>query len=94
MPPVFTESVDYSTTVNDLCKNHLAYTLHQKDMIKPTAADRRECTIRNQIEPSQIGYMQIGAVRPRDITDFVNELAGKEGIQSVVLVSYNGDYMG
>ena len=74
MPPVFTESVDYSTTVNDLCKNHLAYTLHQKDMIKPTAADRRECTIRNQIEPSQIGYMQIGAVRPRDITDFVNEL--------------------
>ena len=29
-----------------------------------------------------------------DNTDFVNELAAMEGIQSAVLVSYNGDYMG
>jgi len=29
-----------------------------------------------------------------DNTDFVNELADMEGIQSAVLVSYNGDYMG
>ena len=28
-----------------------------------------------------------------DNTDFVNELAGMEGVQSAVLVSYNGDYM-
>ena len=27
-------------------------------------------------------------------TDFINELAETEGIQSAVLVSYNGDYMG
>ena len=26
--------------------------------------------------------------------DFINELAAMEGVQSAVLVSYNGDYMG
>ena len=29
-----------------------------------------------------------------DNTDFVNALADMEGLQSAVLVSYNGDYMG
>ena len=29
-----------------------------------------------------------------DNTDFVNELAGMDGVQSAALVSYNGDYMG
>ena len=29
-----------------------------------------------------------------DNTDFVNELAQIEGVNSAVLVSYNGDYMG
>ena len=29
-----------------------------------------------------------------DNTDFVNELADMDGVQSAVLVSYNGDYMG
>ena len=29
-----------------------------------------------------------------DNTDFINELAAMEGVQSAVLVSYNGDYMG
>lgn len=29
-----------------------------------------------------------------DNTDFVNELADMQGVQSAVLVSYNGDYMG
>ena len=27
-------------------------------------------------------------------TDFVNDLAALNGVQSAVLVSYNGDYMG
>ncbi len=29
-----------------------------------------------------------------DNTDFINELSAMEGVQSAVLVSYNGDYMG
>ena len=28
-----------------------------------------------------------------DNTDFINELAEKEGVRSAVLVSYNGEYM-
>ena len=31
---------------------------------------------------------------PNDNTDFVNELAALAGVQSAVLVSYNGEYMG
>ena len=31
---------------------------------------------------------------PNDNTDFVNELSALEGVQSAVLVSYNGEYMG
>lgn len=27
-------------------------------------------------------------------TDFINDLAGMEGVSDAVLVSYNGDYMG
>ena len=29
-----------------------------------------------------------------DNTDFINELSDLDGVQSAVLVSYNGDYMG
>ena len=29
-----------------------------------------------------------------DNTDFINVLSEMEGVQSAVLVSYNGDYMG
>ena len=29
-----------------------------------------------------------------DNTDFINELAALNGVESAVLVSYNGDYMG
>ena len=29
-----------------------------------------------------------------DNTDFINELSDMKGVESAVLVSYNGDYMG
>ena len=29
-----------------------------------------------------------------DNTDFINELSDMDGVESAVLVSYNGDYMG
>ena len=29
-----------------------------------------------------------------DNTDFINELSDMDGVESSVLVSYNGDYMG
>lgn len=45
---------------------------------------------------AQKGYVELNLeIRLKDDnTDFVNELADMDGVQSAVLVSYNGDYMG
>ena len=45
---------------------------------------------------AQAGLIELNLeVRLRDDnTDFVNDLADMQGVQSAVLVSYNGDYMG
>ena len=41
------------------------------------------------------GWFNAGEVRLKDEnTDFVNSLCELEGVESAVLVSYNGDYMG
>lgn len=42
------------------------------------------------------GLVEINAeVRLKDVnTDFINALSAKDGVNSAVLVSYNGDYMG
>ncbi|MBQ3842472.1 MAG: DUF4956 domain-containing protein [Ruminiclostridium sp.] len=52
------------------------------------------CVIKSKT--AQKGFVELNAeIRPKDDnTDFVNELADMDGIQSAVLVSYNGDYMG
>ena len=44
----------------------------------------------------QKGCIEINAeIRlPNDDTEFVNDLAELPGVESAVLVSYNGDYMG
>lgn len=45
---------------------------------------------------AQKGFVELNAeIRLKDNnTDFINVLADMEGVQSAVLVSYNGDYMG
>lgn len=45
---------------------------------------------------AQRGMVELNAeIRLRDgNTDFINTLAELEGVDSAVLVSYNGDYMG
>lgn len=45
---------------------------------------------------AQKGYVELNMeIRLKDDnTDFVNKLADMDGVQSAVLVSYNGDYMG
>lgn len=45
---------------------------------------------------AQKGFVELNAeIRLKDNnTDFINALADMEGVQSAVLVSYNGDYMG
>lgn len=40
-------------TLAELCYRHLEYDKVHKKNFKPTAVDRRECTIRNQIEDNK-----------------------------------------
>ena len=54
----------------------------------------QRCVVKSKsVQP---GHIEINAeVRLREEnTDFVNTLCGIEGVNSAVLVSYNGDYMG
>jgi len=48
--------------------------MSQRDRIKPTAADRRECTIRNQIEPYPIGSTQCSSVKSADVKNHIERL--------------------
>lgn len=61
-------------TLAELCYEHLAEHMSQRDRIKPTAADRRECTIRNQIEPYPIGSTQCGSVKSADVKNHIERL--------------------
>ena len=52
------------------------------------------CSVKSKT--AQKGFIELNMeIRLKDDnTDFINELADMSGIQSAVLVSYNGDYMG
>lgn len=52
------------------------------------------CVVKSKT--AQKGFVELNTeIRLKDDnTDFINELADMEGVQSAVLVSYNGDYMG
>ena len=54
----------------------------------------KRCSVKSKT--ARKGLVELNMeVRLKDTnTDFVNELAAIEGVQSAVLVSYNGDYMG
>jgi len=70
--------VNPNMTVVQLCKNHLNHKL-TKEIVKLTSRDRIEVTIKNQIENSTLGHMQVGTVTPRDVNDFfTNMVAAKK----------------
>ena len=54
----------------------------------------KRCTVKSKT--ARKGSVELNLeVRLRDTnTDFINEIAALDGVQSAVLVSYNGDYMG
>lgn len=57
-------------------------------------AQTRRCVVKSK--SAQKGAVELNLeIRLKDgNTDFINSLAGMEGVHSAVLVSYNGDYMG
>lgn len=54
----------------------------------------RKCTVKSKT--ARKGSVEVNAeIRlEKDDTDFINELSEIDGVDSAVLVSYNGDYMG
>ncbi len=72
------------------CDGHESEQKAVKYLMKRT----RRCTVKSKT--AQKGSVELNLeVRLKDTnTDFVNELSEIDGVQSAVLVSYNGDYMG
>ena len=60
-------------TIVDLCCKHLEYQISNGDL-KGKSIDRRECTIRNQIEGYDLGYLQVHTVTATDIEVHVKKL--------------------
>ena len=58
------------------------------------SANTQRCVVKSK--SAQQGSVELNLeVRLKDDnTDFINTLAGLDGVHSAVLVSYNGDYMG
>lgn len=65
-----------SDVVEELCQRHLDFQVMNNEL-KPKSIDRREDTIRNQIEKYPIGKMQIQAVNPADVEDHISTLIKK-----------------
>lgn len=72
------------------CDGHESETRAKAFLEKSTEC----CTVKSKT--AQKGFVELNLeIRLKDEnTDFVNALAEMDGVQSAVLVSYNGDYMG
>ena len=55
---------------------------------------RKKCTVKSKTVRKGSVELNIEVRLKDESTDFVNDLADIPGVQNVVLVSYNGDYMG
>ena len=53
-----------------------------------------KCVVKSKTVQRGLVELNLEVRLKEDDTDFVNALSAIEGVQSVVLVSYNGDYMG
>lgn len=76
-------------TLVELCEKHLDYDLNLADKLKPKSIDRRECSIRNQIEIYELGKTQIQAVQFRDIENHIELLLAKGLSVSTVRKAYD-----
>jgi uncharacterized membrane protein YhiD involved in acid resistance len=54
----------------------------------------KKCVVKSKTAQKGLVELNLEIRLKDDNTDFVNELAQIEGVNSAVLVSYNGDYMG
>ena len=58
------------------------------------AQQSKKCTVKSKTARKGAVELNVEIRLKDDNTDFINTLADMQGVQSAVLVSYNGDYMG
>lgn len=72
------------------CDDH-----HSEESVQSFLNDKTErCSVK--IKTAQKGFVELNMeIRLKDDnTDFINHIADMDGVQSAVLVSYNGEYLG
>lgn len=69
--------IQLKDTVAELCYRHLEYQMENGDL-RPKSVDRRESTIKNQIEKYDFGKMQLHMVTPIEVDKHIRYLM-KEG---------------
>ena len=66
----------------------------EKRAVDYLKANTKRCTVKSKSARKQNVELNCEVRLKDDNTDFVNALSDLDGVQSAVLVSYNGDYMG
>lgn len=66
----------------------------EKEALSFLAAKVKKCTVKSKSIQKDLTELNLDIRLNGDNTDFVNELAKIGGVSNVVLVSYNGEYMG
>lgn len=72
------------------CIDHNAET----EAMKEVAAHVERCVVKSKSAQSGLVELNMEVRLKDDNTDFINALSDMNGVNSAVLVSYNGDYMG
>ena len=72
------------------CLNHEA----EKEAMKFVKAQLDRCVVKSKSAQSGLVELNMEVRLKNDNTDFINALSAMNGVNSAVLVSYNGDYMG
>ena len=66
----------------------------EKKATEYLAQQSKKCTVKSKTARKGCVELNVEIRLKEDNTDFINALADMQGVQSAVLVSYNGDYMG
>ena len=72
------------------CDNHES----EEQAMNFLQQNTKRCTVKSKTARNGSVELDLEVRLVNDNTDFVNVLAGINGVQNAVLVSYNGDYMG
>ena len=68
--------------------------LTEKEAMQYLEEKTTKCAVKSKTARKSVIELNLEIRLKEDNTDFINELSDMEGVESAVLVSYNGDYMG